>query len=101
MKKTRFFIYGMFNPAVKGPVPKMVSGYFVYVDGVAIGLHRWDKNTEWIASELSTGIRIIAGDTREKAIEAARPYLPAVRDLLKKEKMIPVKQAIEAAYKAA
>lgn len=101
MKKTSFFIYGMFDKNSKKPVPKMVSGYFVYVDGVAIGLHRWDKNTEWIASELSTGIRIMAGDTREKAIEAARPYLPAVRDLLKKEKMIPVKQAIEAAYKAA
>lgn len=94
MKKTKFFV----TMSGKTPTAKQVDGYYVYIDGVAIGLHRWDKKDNWNVSELSTGFKIIDGETREKAIEKARPYLPKVREMISREKCKPIKDMISAAY---
>lgn len=96
MKRTKFYV----TMSGKKPTAKQVNGYFLYVDGVAIGLHRWNKKDNWVVSELSTGFKIMDGETREKAIEKAIPYLPKVREMIAREKCRPIKEMIQAAYSA-
>ena len=96
MKKTKFFV----TMSGKTPTAKQVEGYYVYIDGVAIGLHRWDKRDNWTVTELSTGFKITDGETREKALEKARPYLSQVLEMISKPKCKPIKDMIKAAYAA-
>lgn len=96
MKKTKFYI----AMCGKTPTAKQVDGYFLYIDGVAIGLHRWDKKSNWIVSELSTGFRIADAETRQKALEKVKPLLQKVKEKINTEKVKPIKEMIQAAYTA-
>lgn len=96
MKRTKFYV----TMSGKKPTAKQVDGYYIYLDGVALGLHRWDKKDAWTVTELSTGFKITDGETREKAIEKAKPYLSKVVEMITREKCKPIKEMIKAAYSA-
>lgn len=96
MKKTKFYI----TMSGKTPTAKQVDGYFVFIDGVALGLHRYDKTDHWTVSELSTGFKITDGKTREKALKNAMPFLDKVKETICKDRCRYVKEIIKAAYAA-
>lgn len=101
MKKAKFYIYGFFVEHVNEPVPKEVNGYTVNIDGLDLGLHRWDNSGNWIVSELSTGVKIIEGRTRKEAIEKARPYFEMTKKLINTRKQLKkAREVIKAAYAA-
>lgn len=101
MKKGTFYIYGFFVENLNEPIPKEVTGYTVNIDGLNLGLHRWDKSGNWIVSELSTGVKIIEGRTRKEAIERAKPYLQQTKELIStRERLKKAREVIKAAYAA-
>ena len=98
MKKTKFYIYGFFGG--KKPQARQVNGYFEYIDGVALGLHKPENDCVWAVTELSTGLKITDGQTRQKALDNVLEFLPQVRTEIDKDRIKKVKEIIQAAYKA-
>lgn len=96
MKKTKFYIYGFFGE--KKPQARQVNGYFEFIDGVPLGLHKPEKETCWAVTELSTGLRITDGQTRQKALDNVLEFLPRVRAEIGQDRFKKVKEIIRAAY---
>lgn len=96
MKKTKFYV----TMSGKTPTAKQVDGYYLYLEGVALGIHRWTKNDTWTVTELSTGFKITDGETRKKAVENVKPLLSKVAEMITREKCKPIKEMIKTAYSA-
>lgn len=93
MKKTKYFI--LVNGKGKREA-RPVNGYFEYVGGLPLGLHK--TGAVWTVSELSTGCKITDGRTRAEAMENARPHLDRVRKLITEKYMQTARDTISAAY---
>lgn len=94
MKKTKFYILVCNEKQEKEARP--VNGYFEYVGGLPLGLHK--NGATWTVTELSTGCKITEGRTRADAMENARPYLDRVRKLITETYMQAARDTISAAY---
>lgn len=98
MKKTKFYI-SVFDREQMKAFAKPVNGYFEYYCGLPLGFHKDDKKPSvWAVTELSSGIKITEGYTREQARENVRPLLDKVSLMLAKDKYTKYRDMIAAAY---
>lgn len=98
MKKTKFYI-AVYDPKKRGQTARPVNGYFEYVCGLPLGFHKGpEKNASWAVTELSTGLKITEGRTRNDALENALPYLDMVCKRITEDKVKPLREMIDAAY---
>lgn len=98
MKKTKFYI-AVYDPKKHGQTAKPVNGYFEYVCGLPLGFHKGTgKKPVWTVTELSTGLKIADGNTRENALERAMPLLDMVCKRITEDKVRPLREMIDAAY---
>ena len=94
MKRTKFYIL-VCNEKRKQEA-RRVDGYFEYVGGLPLGLHK--TGTTWTVTELSTGLKITDGRTRADAMENARPWLDKAKMMILDKRMQAARDMISAAY---
>lgn len=94
MKKTKFYIL-VCNEKHKQEA-RRVDGYFEYVGGLPLGLHK--TGATWTVTELSTGLKITDGRTMADAMENAQPWLDKAKMMILDKRMQAARDMISAAY---
>lgn len=94
MKKTDFFIT-VFKDGKT--TTQKVSGYYEYMAGLPIGLHKV-ADRAWVATELSTGLRLVTEPTRAAALNKAVNMAGDVLKILNDDIFIKAKERISEAY---
>lgn len=95
MKKTKYYIYVRDNGKSRA---EQVQGYFRYINGVALGVHR--NGGAWTVSELTTGCKVCCGRTREDAFSEAEKMTVLISEKINEDFFRPARETIAAAYKA-
>lgn len=95
MKKTKYFIY-VFDKGQARAV--LVQGYFRYINGVALGVHR--AGDAWTVSELTTGCKVCCGRTRKDAFSEAEKMTVLISSKINGDCFKAARETIAAAYKA-
>jgi hypothetical protein len=94
MKKTDFFI-AVYRDGK--PAAQKVSGYYEYMAGLPIGLHKVSEHA-WNATELTTGLRLVTEPTRAAALNKAANMAGDVLRLLNDDIYAKTKKMISEAY---
>lgn len=93
MKKTKYFIYVFDKGQARAD---QVQGYFKYINGVALGVHR--NGGAWTVSELTTGCKVCCGRTRENAFAEAEKMTTLIKSKINEDIFKPAREKIAAAY---